>query len=102
MTVALRDGLRVMVRYNRWMNERLYDCCARLTDAEHKADRKAFSSRSTAPSTTCCSVTDCGYRASSRAHSGSARSPKSSIPISPTCAASARRPTLRSWSGPGA
>ena len=33
---------RAMARYNRWMNERLYACCARLTDAERKADMRAF------------------------------------------------------------
>jgi uncharacterized damage-inducible protein DinB len=42
MTVPLLESLRVMARYNRWMNERLYECCARLSDAERKADRKAF------------------------------------------------------------
>lgn len=29
-------------RYNRWMNERIYDACADLTDSERKADRGAF------------------------------------------------------------
>jgi uncharacterized damage-inducible protein DinB len=31
-----------LARYNRWMNERLYECCARLSDAERKLDRRAF------------------------------------------------------------
>ena len=31
-----------MSRYNRWMNERLYECCARLTDAQRKEDVGAF------------------------------------------------------------
>jgi len=40
--IALLEGLRVMARYNRWMNERLYDCCAKLSDADRKRDRGAF------------------------------------------------------------
>jgi uncharacterized damage-inducible protein DinB len=31
-----------MARYNRWMNEGLYACCARLSDAERKRDAGAF------------------------------------------------------------
>jgi uncharacterized damage-inducible protein DinB len=31
-----------MARYNRWMNERLYACCEKLSDAERKRDRGAF------------------------------------------------------------
>lgn len=31
-----------MARYNAWMNERLYACCASLPDAERKVDRRAF------------------------------------------------------------
>jgi uncharacterized damage-inducible protein DinB len=31
-----------MARYNRWMNERLYECCARLPDAQRKEDVGAF------------------------------------------------------------
>ncbi len=31
-----------MARYNRWMNGRLYECCARLTDAQRKEDVGAF------------------------------------------------------------
>jgi len=37
-----RDELAAFARYNRWMNERLYECCARLTDAERKEDMRAF------------------------------------------------------------
>lgn len=33
---------RAMARYNRWMNERLYECCARLTDEQRKRDMGAF------------------------------------------------------------
>lgn len=39
---GLPDALRTMARYNAWMNERLYDCCERLSDAERKRDRGAF------------------------------------------------------------
>ena len=31
-----------MARYNRWMNRKLYECSARLTDAQRKEDRGAF------------------------------------------------------------
>ena len=31
-----------MARYNRWMNEKLYACCAGLTDAQRKEDVGAF------------------------------------------------------------
>src|SRR5436853_605028 len=31
-----------MARYNRWMNERLYECCAGLADAERKRNVGAF------------------------------------------------------------
>jgi uncharacterized damage-inducible protein DinB len=33
---------RMMARYNQLANERLYDCCARLSDAERKKNRQAF------------------------------------------------------------
>lgn len=33
---------RTLARYNAWANTRLYDACARLSDAERRADRKAF------------------------------------------------------------
>ncbi|MBI3374319.1 MAG: damage-inducible protein DinB [Betaproteobacteria bacterium] len=31
-----------MERYNRWMNDRLYECCSTLSDAERKRDAGAF------------------------------------------------------------
>jgi uncharacterized damage-inducible protein DinB len=33
---------QMMALYNRLANERLYDCCARLSDAERKKNRQAF------------------------------------------------------------
>ena len=33
---------RTMGRYNRWMNERLYECCAPIPDEERKRDAGAF------------------------------------------------------------
>ena len=36
------DYARTMARYNRWMNERLYECSARLADGERKRDMGAF------------------------------------------------------------
>jgi uncharacterized damage-inducible protein DinB len=36
------EQLRTMARYNRWMNERLYAICARLSDEERKEDVRAF------------------------------------------------------------
>ncbi len=33
---------RDMAAYNRWMNERLYDICAELSDEERKQDKGAF------------------------------------------------------------
>ena len=37
-----RDYCRVMARYNRWMNERLYALCEKVPDAERRRDRGAF------------------------------------------------------------
>jgi uncharacterized damage-inducible protein DinB len=34
--------IRTMQAYNRWMNDRLYDCCGKLSDAERKRDAGAF------------------------------------------------------------
>jgi len=34
--------VRRMARYNRWMNGKLYDCCAALSDAQRKEDAGAF------------------------------------------------------------
>src|SRR5688572_29604496 len=36
------DYARTMAAYNRWMNARLYECCAKLSDAERKRDAGAF------------------------------------------------------------
>jgi uncharacterized damage-inducible protein DinB len=36
------EWARTLAAYNRWMNERLYACCAGLSDAERKQDRGAF------------------------------------------------------------
>jgi uncharacterized damage-inducible protein DinB len=33
---------RTMAHYSRWMNERLYECCSRLTDGQRKQDLGAF------------------------------------------------------------
>ena len=33
---------QVMAAYNKWMNVKLYDVCAQLTDGERKKDRAAF------------------------------------------------------------
>ncbi|MFT0533757.1 DinB family protein [Castellaniella hirudinis] len=38
----LHHTFQTMARYNRWMNEKLYDTCARLSDEELKLDMKAF------------------------------------------------------------
>lgn len=36
------DNYRLMARYNRWMNERLYEAAASMPDVERKRDRGAF------------------------------------------------------------
>ena len=36
------DYCRLMARYNRWMNDRLYAHCATMPDSERKRDRGAF------------------------------------------------------------
>jgi uncharacterized damage-inducible protein DinB len=38
----LAKQAQTMAAYNRWMNEKLYDVCASLTDEERKRDRKSF------------------------------------------------------------
>lgn len=38
----LRDYAMAMARYNRWMNGKLYDAAATLSDTQRKADRNAF------------------------------------------------------------
>ena len=40
--VPMLEGLRVMARYNRWMNERIYACCEKLSDEQRKLDRGAY------------------------------------------------------------
>ncbi len=39
---ALLENYRFLARYNRWFNERLYDACERLPEAERRRDRGAF------------------------------------------------------------
>ncbi len=39
---ALLENYRFLARYNRWFNERLYDACERLPDAERRRGRGAF------------------------------------------------------------
>lgn len=36
------DHCRTMARYNRWMNARIYEACARLSDDDRKRDMGAF------------------------------------------------------------
>jgi uncharacterized damage-inducible protein DinB len=36
------QAAEALALYNRWMNERLYECCARIPDAERKRDLGAF------------------------------------------------------------
>jgi len=38
----LKTYAATMARYNRWMNERLYECCAQLSGAQRKEDVGAF------------------------------------------------------------
>jgi uncharacterized damage-inducible protein DinB len=40
--VSSPDWARTFARYNSWMNERLYQLCAGLSDEERKRDRRAF------------------------------------------------------------
>jgi uncharacterized damage-inducible protein DinB len=37
-----REYVRLMAEYNQWMNEKLYDACAKLDDAQRTEDRGAF------------------------------------------------------------
>lgn len=39
---TLPDHLRLMARYNSWMNGRLYDACEKLSDEDRKRDLGAF------------------------------------------------------------
>ena len=40
--IAFSEHARAMSRYNAWMNERLYESCAKLPDEERKRDVGAF------------------------------------------------------------
>ena len=42
MNTAFLDNYRFLARYNRWMNQRLYDACQTLSDEERKRQRGAF------------------------------------------------------------
>lgn len=42
MDAAFSDNYRFLARYNRWMNQRLYEACAGLTDEARKQERGAF------------------------------------------------------------
>ncbi|MFC5521582.1 DinB family protein [Polaromonas jejuensis] len=42
MADAFTENCRFQARYNRWINQRLYDACETLSDAERKRDCGAF------------------------------------------------------------
>lgn len=42
MSTAFLDNYRFLARYNRWMNQRLYQACEALSDEERKRERGAF------------------------------------------------------------
>lgn len=42
MDRAFVDNYRFLAGYNRWFNQRLYDACEQIPDAERKRDRGAF------------------------------------------------------------
>ena len=42
MTNLFIDNYRFLARYNRWINQRLYVACDRLTYAQRNADQGAF------------------------------------------------------------
>jgi uncharacterized damage-inducible protein DinB len=42
MSQACTDNYRLLARYNRWMNQRLYQACESLSDGERKRERGAF------------------------------------------------------------
>jgi uncharacterized damage-inducible protein DinB len=42
MADAFCDNYRFLARYNRWINERLYEACEALTDEARKQERGAF------------------------------------------------------------
>jgi len=37
-----KDHVRIMARYNKWMNDKIYACAAQLSEEELKRDRGAF------------------------------------------------------------
>ena len=42
MANAFSDNYRFLARYNRWINQRLYDACETLAEEERQRDRGAF------------------------------------------------------------
>jgi uncharacterized damage-inducible protein DinB len=42
MNAAFLDNYRLLARYNRWINQRLYDAAETLSDGERKRERGAF------------------------------------------------------------
>ncbi|MFI5445183.1 DinB family protein [Polaromonas sp. UC242_47] len=42
MDTAFLDNYRFLAKYNRWMNQRLYQACETLSDEERKRERGAF------------------------------------------------------------
>jgi uncharacterized damage-inducible protein DinB len=40
--MIVKDNFELMARYNRWMNEKLYQVCAAIPDEERKKDLGAF------------------------------------------------------------
>lgn len=42
MTNSFLENYRLLARYNRWINQRLYAACETLTDTQRKADQGAF------------------------------------------------------------
>ena len=42
MTTAFSDNYRFLAKYNRWINQRLYEACEALSDEERKRERGAF------------------------------------------------------------
>jgi uncharacterized damage-inducible protein DinB len=42
MDMVSLDNYRLLARYNRWMNQRLYAACELLTDTQRKADKGVF------------------------------------------------------------
>jgi uncharacterized damage-inducible protein DinB len=42
MNTAFLDNYRFLAKYNRWMNQRLYQACETLSDEERKRERGAF------------------------------------------------------------